>query len=154
MIPTTRVSHRWRLPAGGATAVRGRRDGSSIDNVHVGVQMQRDPGQLGRADESESLWKIDVDVLWYEGVVEFRGPKVQGKRGDRFIYLTWATLTPTTGSRNSDRPSRCLIESSWGSIESAMDAGRLRAVMNLTGDDGGPGALDSTPRRRVVGCEA
>ena len=95
--------------------------------------MQRDPGQLGRADESESLWTIDVDVLWYEGVVSFCGPNVQGKRGDRFIYLTWATLTPTTGSRNSDRPSRCLIESSWGSIESAMDAGRLRAVMESDG---------------------
>ena len=67
--------------------------------------MQRDPGQLVRADEFQSLWKIDVDILWYEGVVEFRGPKVQGKRGDRFIYLTWATLAPTTGSSCSDGPS-------------------------------------------------
>jgi hypothetical protein len=74
-----------------------RPDGSAMDNVHVGVQVRRDPAHLVRADESETLWEIDVEVVQKDGVADFRGPAVQGKRGDRFIYLTWGNVSETTG---------------------------------------------------------
>src|SRR5262245_8068223 len=66
-----------------------RPDGSAMDNVHVGVQIRRDPAQLIRADASETTWEVDVDVVAREGALDFRGPAVQGKRGERFVYLTW-----------------------------------------------------------------
>ena len=68
-------------------------DGSEMGNVHVGVQVRREPDQLVRADEAEALWELDVDVVSKDGVRDFRGPAVQGTRGDRFIYLTWGDMS-------------------------------------------------------------
>ncbi len=69
-------------------------DGSSMDNLHVGVQIRQDPARLVRADESEALWEVDVEVIRNDGALDFRGPGVHGKRGDRFIYLTWGNVGP------------------------------------------------------------
>src|SRR5262245_49277471 len=70
-----------------------RPDGSTMDNVHVGVQVGRDPAQLLRADEPAPTWNVDVDIVRKEGSLDFRGRAVQGKRGDRFIYLTWGNVS-------------------------------------------------------------
>ena len=86
-----------------------------MDNVHVGLQMQRDPAQLVRADESESVWKSDVDIVWNEGVVELRGPAVQGKRGDRFIYLTWRNVGADNGFEMFRRAKLMLDRICWSS---------------------------------------
>ena len=73
-----------------------RPDGSSMDNVHVGVQLRRDPAQLVRADAPEAHWEVEVQVVDPTGVdgPDFRGPAVQGKRGERFLYLTWGDVGP------------------------------------------------------------
>ena len=69
-----------------------RPDGSLMANVHVGVQHRRDPDALVRADSTEARWAADVDVIERNEQIDFRGPLVQGKRGDRFIYLTWGEV--------------------------------------------------------------
>ena len=40
-----------------------RPDGSSMDNIYVGVQVRRDPAQTVRADEPEALWEIEIHVV-------------------------------------------------------------------------------------------
>ena len=64
-----------------------------MSNVHVGIQIGRDPANLVRADASEARWDIDIDIVVHEGQTDFRGAAVQGKRGERFIYLTWGDVS-------------------------------------------------------------
>ena len=71
-----------------------RADGSPMANVHVGVQVGREPAQLVRADSPEVRWDLDVDAVVREGQHDFRGPAVHGKRGERFVYLTLGRGAP------------------------------------------------------------
>jgi len=108
-----------------------------MDNVHVGVQMRGEPAQLLRADEPEMLWEIDVDVVQKSGARDFRGPAVQGKRGERFIYLTWGNVS--ADEFEMFRRAKLVLDRVEPKlIESAIEAGCLEAVVDLTGDDGGP----------------
>jgi hypothetical protein len=109
-----------------------------MENVHVGVQMRSDPAQLVRADESKALWEVDVEVVRKGGVLDFRGPAVHGKRGDRFIYLTWGNVGPDDEFEMFRRAKLMLDRVEPDVIESAMEADFLVAVVDLTGDDGGP----------------
>ena len=118
--------------------VFGRPDGSAMDNVHVGVQIRRDPAQLIRADESEGRWELDVEVVRKEGTLDFRGPAVQGKRGDRFLYLTWGNVGPNEEFEMFRRAKLMLDRIDRDLVESALEAGGLEAVVDLTGGDGGP----------------
>ena len=57
-------------------------------NVHVGLQVGREPTGLVPADAATAGWDTEVEVR--DG--DFRGPAVQGRRGGRFLYLTWGTV--------------------------------------------------------------
>ena len=71
-----------------------RPDGSIMNNVHVGVQLRRVPFELTPADATTAQWDLDIDVVERNETLDFRGPAVQGKPGDRFIYLTWGDVGP------------------------------------------------------------
>jgi hypothetical protein len=108
-----------------------------MENVHVGVQVRREAAHLVRADEPEASWDLDVEIIRRDGL-DFRGPAVQGKRGDRFIYLTWGDVGPD-GSFEMFRRAKLMLDRIEPQlIESAMEAGRLDATVDLTGHDGGP----------------
>jgi hypothetical protein len=109
-----------------------------MDNVHVGVQVRRDPAQLVAADESEMLWEVDIEVVDKGGAFDFRGPAVQGKRGDRFIYLTWGHVSSDGAFEMFRRAKLMLDRVEPELIESARAAGRLDVTVDLTGDKGGP----------------
>ena len=115
-----------------------RPDGSSMDNVHAGIQIRRDAAQLIRADVSEVAWETDIDVVRKDGLLDFRGPAVQGKVGDRFICLTWGNVHPDDGFEMFRRAKLLLNRIERALMESAMKAGYLAAVVDLTDDSGGP----------------
>lgn len=115
-----------------------RPDGSTMDNVHVGLQLRRSPAQMVRADESETRWEIDVEVTRRNGVLDFRGPAVEGRRGDRFVYLTWCDVGSDGAFEMLRRAKLSLDRIDPARIESAVETGRLAATVDLTGDDGGP----------------
>ena len=115
-----------------------RPDGSSMDNVHVGLQIRRDPADLVRADQSEARWEVDVDAVRTDSGLDFRGPAVQGKRGERFLYLTWGNVGPDHEFEMFRRAKLMLDRVDATLMKSAVEAGRLRAVVDLTGGDGGP----------------
>ena len=115
-----------------------RPDGSAMQNVHVGVQLRRDPAQLVRADATRARWEFDVDVVRNDGVVDFRGPAVQGRRAKRFIYLTWGNLDDAHGFEMFRRAKLMLDRIDPVVIESATRFGRLAATVDLTDDRGGP----------------
>jgi len=57
-------------------------------NVHVGLQVGREPVDLVAADAVRAEWVTQIDIHDRD----FRGPAVQGKKGQRFVYLTWGTV--------------------------------------------------------------
>lgn len=64
----------------------GRVCGGHAD-VHVGLQVGRTPEQLVPGDAAEAQWTTEIR----RGDGDFRGAAVQGRRGERFVYLTWGT---------------------------------------------------------------
>lgn len=115
-----------------------RPDGSLMTNVHVGMQVGREPAPLVKADASEVHWEIELDVTVREGQLEFRGPAVQGKRGERFVYLTWGEVSRDHEFEMFRRAKLMLNRIDAAVVGSALDAGCLLARVDLTGGDGGP----------------
>jgi hypothetical protein len=115
-----------------------RPDGSVMDNIHVGLQIGREPSHLIRADARELSWETDVSVVLTDGTLDFCGPAVQGKRGDRFVYLTWGNVG-VDGAFEMLRRAKLMLSRIEPDLASeALAADRLAARVDLTGPDGGP----------------
>src|SRR6185436_19429671 len=108
-------------------------DGSPLENVHVGVQMKREPSALVRADALAAHWDLDVDVVHTDTGLDFRGPAVQGKRGERFLYLTWGEVHSDGVFEMFRRAKLMLNRIDAGLIDSAVANGGLAATVDLTG---------------------
>jgi hypothetical protein len=64
----------------------GRACGPHTD-VHVALQVGKVPEAFVRGDAETAEWRTEIAAT----ADDFRGPAVQGKKGDRFVYLTWGT---------------------------------------------------------------
>jgi hypothetical protein len=64
---------------------RGRPDGLLYENVHVGVQRRREVVEMVPGDAPSATWELTIETRRNDGEPDFRGPYVQGKRGDRFL---------------------------------------------------------------------
>ena len=113
-------------------------EGEPCDNVHVGVQVGRDPVGLVRADADAAAWDVDVRVV-DDGALDFRGPAVHGKRGERFVYLTWGDVRPD-GSFAMFRRAKLMLGQVDASLVRAAerDDVALVATVDLTDDCGAP----------------
>ena len=62
-------------------------------DVLVGVQGQgaADIVDPVPADRGSATWEFGATLLERDGRYDLRGPFVQGKPGDRFLYLSWCT---------------------------------------------------------------
>ncbi len=114
-----------------------RPDGSAMDNVHVGVQLRRDPAHMIRADATEAIWVLDIDVVQTDDGYDFRGPAVQGKRGERFVYLTWGNLR-AVHFEMFRRAKLMLCRIDLDVVKAAVATGHLVAKVDLTDERGGP----------------
>jgi len=109
-----------------------------MDQVHVGIQIRREAAQLVRADACEAVWETDVEVVERDGALDFRGPAVQGKVGERFIYLTWGNVHPGDRFEMFRRAKLMLSRVDREFMESAVQAGCISVAVDLTDDLGGP----------------
>jgi hypothetical protein len=105
------------------------------DNVHVGIQVGKEPRELVRGDADTSSWTVPIEVVVRDGGVDFRGPAVQGRLGARFIYLTWGDVAED-GSFTMFRRAKLMLADLQPLI--AADADRAVATVDLTDDCGGP----------------
>jgi len=76
----------------GRTCADPRPGGLEYANVHVGVQRRKDVVDLVPGDAPDAEWNLTVDTVTKDGALDQRGPFVHGKRGDRFLYLSWGTV--------------------------------------------------------------
>lgn len=115
-------------------------DGNSLDDVRVGVQVRRDPRDLVVGDAARARWELEVSVVTgADGTWDFRGPAVHGRRGDRFLYLTWGNVDGT-GHFHMFRRAKLMLDRIDPRLVGEAEAhGRpLVGAVRLTDQDGGP----------------
>jgi hypothetical protein len=109
--------------------------GCRYENIHVGIQRTRDVEELVPGDAGEAVWDIAVEVT----DDDFKGPHVQGKRGERFLYLSWGTVDAGGGFEMFRRAKLMLAAVDRDALRAADRPGRrLVGRLTLTGGDGGP----------------
>jgi Family of unknown function (DUF5990) len=87
-------------------------DGHPLDNVHVGVQVGKQPVGLVRGD-------------------------AHGKRGERFLYLTWGDVG-ADGSFAMFRRAKLMVSDIDPELLAATADGTLVAAIGLTDEWGAP----------------
>jgi len=106
--------------------------------VHVGLQVRRDPQGLVPGDADRAEWVVDIRTD--DG--DFHGPAVQGRKGDRFIYLTWGTYSADTFTMF--RRAKLMLADLPRGVED------VTVEVHLTDDEGMPRcARLSTPAIRI-----
>jgi hypothetical protein len=115
-----------------------RPDGTEMADVRVGVQVRRDPWALVPADRADARWELDLEVVRDAQGFDFRGPAVQGRRGDRFVYLTWGNVDADGGFEMFRRAKLMLDRIDPTIVERAISGDGLVARVDLSDDRGGP----------------
>jgi hypothetical protein len=116
-----------------------RNAGVPIHNVHVGVQIRDEPGELVRADAASAEWIVDVNVDAGVDPILFRGPAVHGRGTERFIYLTWGDVGDSGTFAMFRRAKLRLDRVDPALVRTAVAQGRpLVATIDLTDEFGGP----------------
>ena len=123
----------------GRTCADPRPGGLEYENVHVGVQNRKDVVDLVPGDAPDAEWNLTVDTVTKDGALDQRGPFVHGKRGDRFLYLSWGTVDDADHFEMFRRAKLMFDAVPDELLRSAQAAGqRLVGIVNLTHDDGMP----------------
>jgi len=123
----------------GRTCADPRPGGLEYENVHVGVQNRKDVVDLVPGDAPGAEWNLTVDTVTKDGALDQRGPFVHGKRGDRFLYLSWGTVDDADHFEMFRRAKLMFDAVPDELLRSAQAAGqRLVGTVNMTHDDGMP----------------
>ncbi|MFJ6945119.1 DUF5990 family protein [Streptomyces wuyuanensis] len=122
------------------------RDCGDFFDVHVGTQRGKEPDQLVPADAEEAVFDLTADVMAApDGTTDFRGPWVHGRRGARFLYLTWGEL-PAGGTFAMFRRAKLFL----GDIPPELVAGgHAETTIGLTDGHGLPLCAALRPPRVV-----
>lgn len=107
------------------------------DNVHCGIQVGREPCDLVPGDADSAIWSTELQVLPVADGLDFRGPAVQGRRGERFVYLTWGQVG-ADGGFAMFRRAKLMLADVAALIGSADPPARVVATVDLTDECGGP----------------
>jgi hypothetical protein len=106
-------------------------------NVHVAAQSKKRPPELldlQPADATKVTWTIDCEV---DGS-DVRGPYIEGRPGERFIYLNWGTSNDD-GRMNMFRRAKLMLDAVPGDVLAKAAAnGTLVGRLGLTDAKGQP----------------
>jgi hypothetical protein len=123
------------------TELPGRRFGEYTD-VRVGTQRGREAEQFVPGDAAEAVFDLEITPV---APGEARGPFVQGRRGERFLYLVWAAGRERTMFRRLKLMLDDVPPEVW---KAAQGPGRrLEARLGLTDACGGPLCARVVPPR-------
>jgi hypothetical protein len=104
---------------------------ASYGDVHVALQVRSVPEGAVPGDAATARWSTEVRVA--DG--DLRGPAVHGRRGERFLYLTWGS--PVGDDWGMFRRAKLMLDR----VDPALVAAAgdvLVATVSLTDDRGGP----------------
>ena len=128
--------------------------GGTYENVHVGVQRKAEVIELKPGDAKTVEWRMEIDVVTgKDGARDFKGPHVQGKRGDRFLYLSWNTVDKD-GALTGFRRAKLMLEAIDATLLARAQKGKaLVGELSLTMADGTPTCAAVRPPRIVWSVE-
>lgn len=117
-------------------------------NVHVAVQRRGKPEELldlHPGDSSSARWTLDTTPAASGAGVDLKGPHIQGRPGERFVYLSWGTVDDT-GRFTMFRRAKLLLDHVPPAVLStASRDGILVGRLSLTDRHGMPVAGRVTP---------
>jgi hypothetical protein len=133
--------------------------------VHVGIQRRKEVVFLVPGDAASAVFDLSVEVVETapdghavgggraagsgDAVgVDFRGPFVHGRKGERFLYLSWGELGSDGSFTMFRRAKLHLSVLDPGEVAKAARAGRrLEGTLHLTNAKGEPLAASIRPPR-------
>jgi hypothetical protein len=113
---------------------------SQAGTPSVGVQRGREVALIQDRATATGHWAVDADLVERpDGSVDLRGPWMQGRPGDRFVYLSWG-LVSGTGAFAMVRRAKLMLDAVDPEQLRAAASGEqaLIATLSLTGADGTP----------------
>ncbi|MDT9700884.1 DUF5990 family protein [Streptomyces sp. P17] len=115
-------------------------------NVHVAVQRRGRPAELldlQPGDAPHATWTLECTTTG----MDVRGPYVQGRPGERFIYLSWGTVDEA-GTFTMFRRAKLMLDAVPTEIlDAAVRDGLLAGRLGLTDGRGMPLCARVVPPR-------
>lgn len=120
---------------------------SGRHGIHVGVERGSEVVGLVTGDAADAVFDIELEIVpGSDGEPDFRGPYVRGRRGERFVYLTWGEVddagTFTTFRRLKLHLSPLVEQASPQELYAAK---KVQAILELTDTRGRPLAASVRP---------
>jgi hypothetical protein len=120
---------------------------SGRHGIHVGVQRGGQVVGLVTGDAADAVFDVDLDIVeGSDGQPDFRGPYVNGRRGERFVYLSWGEVGDDGDFamfRRLKLHLAPLLEQT--TPQSLFSARRIQAILELTDTRGRPLAASVRP---------
>ena len=124
---------------------RRRLQRADVDERTPRIQRRREVVDLAPGDAQRAVFDIDVELrTGRDGRLEPRGPYVQGRPGERFIYLSW-------GAVDGAGHSRCSDASSCGSVGSMSSCCGVPTRLDTGSSSGRAGRRRRRPGVRLRG---
>ncbi|MFD7414382.1 DUF5990 family protein [Kitasatospora purpeofusca] len=116
-------------------------DAPDLLDVRVAVQRRERPGELldlHPGDAASAVWTLECTASPLAEGIDLKGPYVQGRPGQRFVYLVWGNVDPD-GQFTMFRRAKLMFDGVDGQVlAEAVTAGRLVARLGLTDAKGLP----------------
>jgi Family of unknown function (DUF5990) len=106
-------------------------------NIHVGVQRRGKPSELLHlvpGDAPSARWEFESEI----NGEDIKGPFIQGRPGDRFIYLSWGVVGDDGSFAMFRRAKLLIADIPREIVRAAATSGRLTARIGLTDGKGNP----------------
>ncbi|WP_405722014.1 DUF5990 family protein [Streptomyces sp. NBC_01537] len=106
--------------------------------VHVALQVGRDPADPEPGDAERAVFTARIRLRRAEGEPpDFAGPAVHGRKGARFLYLTWGEVADDGGFTMFRRAKLLLADIPVADLLKAVASGAaVETEVSLTGTDG------------------
>ncbi|CCK25209.1 hypothetical protein BN159_0830 [Streptomyces davaonensis JCM 4913] len=127
-------------------------DGAEAEyrDIHVAVQRRDRPADLldpQPGDAASASWTLECDTPASATGIDVRGPYVQGRPGERFVYLSWGSVDEN-GTFTMFRRAKLMLDAvPAGILEAAARAGLLVGRLGLTDAHGMPLCARVVPPR-------
>jgi hypothetical protein len=102
--------------------------------IGVGIQVHGEADDVVPGDAPEARWETDLRLV--DG--DLRGPAVQGRKGERFVYLTWGDLSG--GGFEMFRRAKLMLDRVDPDLVAEADRSGVPLVadVSMTDERGGP----------------
>ena len=107
--------------------------GNCYEDICVGIQRGKDNEQLTRGTADQAIFDFEITP---KEELDATGPYVHGRRGERFIYLSWVAGPDREMFRRAKIFLSSIPEDVWD--QSQRDGRVLEGRLGLTDSRGGP----------------